>query len=94
MQQLKLNIRHAPGCYSLVDTDGVVLQPNGVIQTAYYVPGDDAEKAAKLEQLIAFSHGLIEGWNMARNALSSPRLDTTVIHTNTADNPWIAATKG
>lgn len=90
MQQLKLNITHAPGQYALIDTNGVVYGVGHVIQSSFYMPGDETEKQAKYEQLIAFAHGLIEGWNMARNALMSPRFEVQAIDAaEAAKDKWV-----
>jgi hypothetical protein len=76
--QLKMKIVHVTGCFSLVDTDGAVHGPGHVIQTAFYTPGDEADKSAKYEQLIAFGNGVTEGWTLARSAIGLPVFHTRV----------------
>jgi hypothetical protein len=72
--QLKLKIVHVRGCFSLVDTDGVVYGKDGVIQTAFYAPGDAREQEDKLNELRAYARGVGDGWMLARNALGSPHV--------------------
>ena len=76
--QLRMKIVHVVGCFSLIDIDGTVFSKEGVIQTAFYAPGDDAEKQAKLDWLMTYAQGITRGWELARNALSSTFLSPKV----------------
>jgi hypothetical protein len=69
--QLKLNIHHIPGCFSLVDTDGIVYRANSPIRNRFYDPGNEDEKERAYLDMIEFGLGVSEGWTLARNALGS-----------------------
>lgn len=76
---MRLKITHVPGCYALVVAEEFgTIGKDHVIQTAFYMWDDAAEKAEKFEQLVAFGNGVTEGFNLARRALQSASFSSTV----------------
>ena len=70
---MRMKIVHVPGCYSLVVAENFgTHRKDHVVQSAFYMPGDAAEKALKEELLRSFANGVTQGYNMARHALEPP----------------------
>ena len=75
--QLKFRIIHAEGCYTLV-ANGLEGTKDRFVQSSFYAPGNRAEREAALEQLRVFTNGVVEGFNLARQALHSPHYEFKV----------------
>lgn len=69
--QLKLEMHHVAGCFSLIDAEGVIYSKGHVIQTGFYKHDDETAKAEMLHEMRAYARGISDGWNLARNALGT-----------------------
>lgn len=76
--QLKLKITHVPGCYSVMDVDGVVYMPKHPVRNIFYAKDEKGAKESAYLEAYGYAVGVCDGWNIARNALGAAHVATHV----------------
>jgi ribosomal protein S16 len=76
---MRLKITHVTGCYALVVADSFgTFRKDHIVKHAFYDPKNDTEKEARLNEMRAYSHGISDGYDLARRALEGIHISSTV----------------